>query len=110
MQNINLDHPTEDALELFVLHQSQDQELEEIETHILACESCVGRLEKLELEVSAMKLALRKMQSEQLAKAAAKHRNSWTLRFPLPNFSLVGAVAAVALPIIVVPSCLQRGR
>jgi hypothetical protein len=69
----------------------------------------VGRLEKLEFEVSAMKLALRKMQSEQLAKAAAKHRNSWTIRFPLPKFSLVGAVAAVALGIIVIPAFLQRG-
>lgn len=106
---MNLDHPTEDELELFVLHQSQEQELEAIETHILACESCVGRLEKLEFEVSAMKLSLREMQREQLAKAAAQQGNTWTFRFPVPKFSLVGAVAAVALGIIIVPAFLQRG-
>lgn len=109
MQNINLDHPTEDELELFVLGQSQEQELEQIETHILACESCVSRLEKLEFEISAMKLSLLEMQREQPAKAAAKHGNRWTIRFGVPKFSLVGAVAAVALAIIVVPAFLQRG-
>jgi hypothetical protein len=109
MQNINLDHPTEDELELFVLRQSEEQELEQIETHILACETCVTRLEKLEFEISAMKLSLREMQKEQLAKAAVKQGNRWTIRFPVPNFSLVGAVAAVALGIIIVPAFLQRG-
>lgn len=108
MQNINLDHPTEDELELFVLRQSPEQELEQIETHILVCESCVSRLEKLEFEISAMKLSLRKMQREQLVKAAAKQGSRWTMRFPVPKFSLVGAVAAVALGIIIVPAFLQR--
>lgn len=108
MQNINL-HPTEDELEQFVLHRSPEQELEVLESHILACDSCVTRLENLEVQISATKLALRDMQREQLAKAAARQSSRWSIRFPVPKFSFVGAVATVALGIIVVPALLQRG-
>jgi hypothetical protein len=107
MQNINL-HPTEDELELFVLHRSPEEELENLESHILACDSCVIRLETLEIQISATKVALREMQREQLARVAARQGSSW-IRFPVPKFSLVGAVATVALGIIVVPALFQRG-
>ena len=40
-----LDHPNEEALERFLRNEVQESELETIETHILACESCVTRLE-----------------------------------------------------------------
>jgi hypothetical protein len=49
---------TEEALERFLLHQSRDEELEVLESHILACESCVTRLEDLEVWLAVTKLAL----------------------------------------------------
>jgi anti-sigma-K factor RskA len=107
MQNINL-HPTEDELELFVLRRSPEEELEGLESHILACESCVTRLEALEIQIGATRLVLREMQREQLARAASRQGSSW-IRLPVPKFSLVAAVATVALGIIVVPALFQRG-
>jgi hypothetical protein len=107
MQNINL-HPTEDDLELFVLSRSSEEQLERLETHILACDCCVTRLENLEIQIGATKLALRDMQREQLAKAASR-RSNWRAGFRVPSFSLVGAVATVALGIIVVPAFFQHG-
>jgi anti-sigma factor RsiW len=107
MRNVNF-HPTEDELELFVLGRSPDQELETLETHILACNSCVTRLEELELEINATKLALRDMQREQLNKASSRQGSGWSLHFPVPKFSLVGAVVMVALGIIVAPAVRQH--
>ena len=57
-----LEHPTEEALERFLLHQSQEAEIEIVETHILACESCVERLEVLETHIAATKIALAELQ------------------------------------------------
>ncbi len=69
MQEPYIDHPTEEALERFLLHHSEEQELEIVETHILACESCVSRLESLESDIAASKLALRQFQAKHAAKA-----------------------------------------
>jgi hypothetical protein len=59
------DHPSVDVLERFVLHRSSEEEVELIETHVLACESCVCALENLELEIAATKLALEQIAAEQ---------------------------------------------
>ena len=58
MLKIDHDHPAEEALERFLLHHSRQEELELLEIHILGCEACVNRLEKLEPEIAATKLAL----------------------------------------------------
>jgi hypothetical protein len=108
MNNTKPDHPTEDELERYVLNRSRDEELEDLETHILACESCVGQLEDLELQISATKLALQEMQGEQLAKAASATQPSWTAWFTVPKLSFAGAAVAVALALIVVPAFLSH--
>jgi hypothetical protein len=104
MQNIKPNHPTEDELERFVLNRNTEQELEVVETHILACESCVTRLEHLEFQISVTKLALLDIRREQLAKAALPQESSWATWLSVPKLS--GAVAAVALALIVVPAFL----
>lgn len=102
------DHPNEDALERFVLNQSEEEELEIVETHILACESCVTRLETLELNIAATKLALQNIQAEQAAKLAqpSPSRSKWFswLTVPRLSFAATGlAACALAFTFISVP-------
>jgi hypothetical protein len=107
MTNTKPDHPTEDELERYVLDRSREEELEGLETHILACEFCVTRLEDLELQISATKLALQEMQGEQLAKAASAPRPSWRAWFTVPKLSFAGA-AAVAVALIAAAAFLPH--
>ena len=99
------DHPTEEALERFLLNQSEEDELEIVETHVLACEACVTRLETLEFNIQATKVACRDLLVEQAAKLAEplipspihafKRWLSWS---SLPRLSLTGgSLAACAL-------------
>jgi hypothetical protein len=108
MTNTKPDHPTEDELERYVLNRSREEELEGLETHILACESCVARLEDLDVQISATKLALQQMQGEEMAKAASAPQPSWRAWFTVPKLSFAGAAAAVALALIAVPAFLQH--
>ncbi|MFL6352464.1 MAG: hypothetical protein ACJ74Z_11520 [Bryobacteraceae bacterium] len=114
MQNTKRHHPTEDELERFILNRSTDEELEDLEVHILACESCVTRLEDLELQIRATKVALQDMRREELAKAALPEERSWKAWLAVPNwlaapkFSLAGAVVAVALGVIIIPAFLPQ--
>lgn len=102
------DHPHEDALERFLLNQSEEEELEIVETHILACESCVTRLETLEFNLAATKLALNNLQAEQTAKLARPTPSSrnWLSWLTLPRLSFAGAglaACALALTFVSVP-------
>jgi len=101
-----VEHPTEDVMERFLLHQSGDEELEAIETHILACESCVSRLEALQEFIDTAKVAMREMHLEATEKAVQKQkRQSW---FSVKSLSLAGAAAAIALAIAVVPRLMPN--
>ncbi len=104
------DHPSEDALERFLLNQSDEEELEIVETHIMACESCVTRLESLELNIAATKLAIKNKLAEQEVRVvqpvAAKSRTSWFAWLTMPRLSFAGAglaACALALTFISVP-------
>jgi hypothetical protein len=108
MQDIYLDHPTEEALERFVLNHADEKELEIVETHILACASCVTRLEDLELQITATKLALQQVRSEQLAKQATKKTASWKTWATVPGLSLAGGLAALTLGVLLVPQFAQK--
>jgi hypothetical protein len=90
------DHPGEEALERFLLHQCSEDELEVIETHVLACESCVEQLEALELEIAATKIALQNLEVTPPRKRMAKAVGDWKSWFTLPRLSLAGGFAAVA--------------
>jgi hypothetical protein len=68
----------------------------------------VARLEDLEFEISVTKVALQDIRREQLAKAALPQENSWKTWFTFPKLSLTGAVATVALGLIVVPAFLPH--
>ncbi len=109
MQDIYLDHPNDEALERFLLHHANEEELEVVETHILACESCVTRLEDLEFLITTTKLALQEVRSEQLAKQASKQQQaSWKNWITIPRLSWAGGFAVFALGVALVPQLAQR--
>src|SRR5690242_2819120 len=91
-----LEHPTEEALERFLLHQSQEPEVEIVETHILTCESCVERLEELETYMATTKIALRELQRSCRIKETARQKRSWRAWFEVGGLSFAGAAAACA--------------
>ena len=104
MLNMYAQHPAEDTLERFLSGGSDELECEVVETHVMACASCVSRLETLELEIATMKLALQEMHREQVAKAAAREqRFGWCSWFALPRLPMAGAAVALALGVFVAP-------
>jgi hypothetical protein len=90
------DHPSEEALERFLFKHSPEVELEYVETHILACDSCVARLELLETQIAAAKVAFKEFQRQP---QKAKSKLSWKSWFTIPKLSLAGAMAAAVLSI-----------
>jgi hypothetical protein len=90
------DHPGEEALERFLLHQCSEDELEVVETHVLACESCVSQLEALELDIAATQIALRNLEVTPPRKQMAKAAGTWRNWFTIPRLSLAGGFAALA--------------
>jgi hypothetical protein len=110
MQNSYLDnHPAEETLERFLLHQCSEPELETVETHILACDACVSRLEALETQIAAIKTALGELQREKAFAAAAEH-GAWKRWFTVPNLSWAGAAAAVIAAGVFITPELRRSQ
>lgn len=109
MTNTYLDHPAEDALERYLMHRSDEQEIELVETHTLACDSCVARLEALEIQIAAMKVALQELHQQQVAKAYARSQSPWRQWLTAPRLSLAGAALALVLGIgITTPRLLNH--
>jgi hypothetical protein len=105
-----LDHPNEEALERFLLRKSEDQELEVLETHIFACETCVTRLESLELQLTDLKTALASFEEERIQKDLAGVRQPfWKGWFTMQSMSWAGAAcAALAVGLAFVPHSIHR--
>jgi hypothetical protein len=99
------DHPSEESLERYLLHRSSSGELDTIETHILACDDCVARLERAELYIATMRAACREV------KEAERHTvpvTSWIDRAtgwltPL-RLSWTAGLAVLVAALIVAPA------
>lgn len=94
MPHNSLEHPGVELLERFALNTCSEDELELVETHIMACESCVCALENLELEIAVIKLALQQSLERDAAAARtqAEHATSgWKSWFTVPRLSWAGA-------------------
>lgn len=106
MKSSHFDHPSEEALERFLLHNCQEEELDGVESHIMACDGCVARLEQLEIQQAVMKLALSELPQQSTAPVLAQRSlKDW---FNLRTVSWAGAVAAVALTVSLTPHFLFR--
>src|ERR1700761_3111870 len=109
MQNSYLTHPAEEALERFLLHQSPEDELDVVETHILACDACVSRLEVLGNQISTMKNALLELQQQSAVAAASQQHRSWKAWFTVPHLAWASAAAvAVAAGLVVTPQFVRH--
>ncbi len=113
MNNV-VEHPSEEMLERFLMNKSPEAESTTVETHILACDDCVARMEALENEISDMKLVLQQWQQERAAEAAKlasgkRDKGSWLVSklklgpFTMPQFALAGSLAALALGLVLLP-------
>jgi hypothetical protein len=101
------DHPTEEELERFLLHHAQEDELDRVETHILACDGCVTRLEQLEVQMAAVKLVLSELE-QQPAKAPARAPLAFANWFTIRNLSWAGAVALLVIMVSFTPRFLSK--
>lgn len=99
----HLQHPSEETLERFVMHQMREEELETVEAHILACDNCVSRLEFLELQVAATKVALADLHQEKVAKSYARQKKTTWNWLRISGYSLAGVAAAAVLTISNLP-------
>ena len=99
----DLQHPTEETLERFVMHRMRDEELETVESHVLACDSCVSRLEFLELQVAATKVALADLHKEQVAKNFAHEKKFGWNWLKISGVSMAGVTAAAVLTVVNMP-------
>jgi anti-sigma factor RsiW len=103
------EHPSEESLERYLLRQSNAEELEAVETHILACSDCVVRLEKAETFIATMRVAYAEWKEQQetarereplFARIAAwltPMRLSWTAGLAVLVAALIVAPAQFAL-------------
>jgi hypothetical protein len=110
MDDSYFEHPAEELLERYLLRQTNQAEAEVLESHVLACESCVTRLENLETDIAAMKSALTELQQQERAAETAKARGWWRNWFTMPALSWAGAVAAIVVGIAVIPSMVSHNR
>jgi hypothetical protein len=90
------EHPSEEALERFLLNMSPEEELESLETHVLACEYCVDQLETLETQIAVTRLALRNLESKPSAKRSVNRFSPWKTWFTIPKLSFATAGFAMA--------------
>jgi hypothetical protein len=83
MNGICLEHVSEDLLELYLIRQVSESEAEVLEAHLLVCDSCRGRLDKLEDDRSVMRKGFALLASEewQLDAAIARASELWSLRY-----------------------------
>ena len=109
MTDSYLEHPNEETLERFLLNRSEDQELEVVETHILACESCITRLENLELQINDLKVALANWEEQRIQNELNPKRSAWKSWFSMPNLSWAGAAcAALIFGLTFIPQSLHK--
>jgi hypothetical protein len=90
------EHPSEEALERFLLNMSPEEELEALETHVLACSYCVDQLEYLETQIAATRLALETLESDRGPKTPVSRFSEWKSWFTIPKLSFAAAGMAMA--------------
>jgi hypothetical protein len=97
-----LGHLTESALEEYAFQRLPEDQIELTETHLLACESCVNRLEEMETYIGAMKRGLRALQADQTLNHVVTVPST-LLRFPSLRWAAVAALLAVGVcvPVLV---------
>ena len=123
MNSLCLEHVSEKLLERYLAQQGSESEVEVVETHLLVCDSCRGRLDELEDYRSVVRQGFALLASQpQKSKAPGWFRGlpawglpswSWSFRGSWPRWSprdwlLVPAAAMLALAALLVAPAMQR--
>ena len=103
--NVYPEHPSEETLERFLLNNLSELELEELETHVLACGHCVGQLEGLEMQITATRMALQSLEAQRVAQTSLRPISRWKSWFTIPkvSFAATGLVVAAAAVLFSTP-------
>jgi hypothetical protein len=92
-------HPSDYALEEYLFGRHTEHDLENVETHVLACESCVSKLELLETDIAALKLALCDLSNHSSNAQPYRSIGNWVSVPPLAWATLAVLLAlCVSLP------------
>jgi hypothetical protein len=106
MKESHSEHPSEDALERFLFNKtSSEEELEDLETHILVCEPCIERLENLQIQIAAARIALQSLEAKRYSKSPIQTSSSWKSWFSIPrlSFAATSAVAVIGAILFSIP-------
>jgi hypothetical protein len=95
MLNTCLDHPLSNLLERFVSRRCTEDELEVIESHILACDLCLTKLEQLENEIAPLNQFV--LGQLPRGKPATEKARFWERWLCIPNLSWASAVGVLAV-------------
>jgi len=93
-QQISFDHPTQETFERLLLNRIEQVELDTVEPHLMICDSCLTRVEGLELQIRTTKIALENIEWKQVTKAAARKRATRSDWFRLSALSRAGLSSA----------------
>jgi hypothetical protein len=110
MNSLCLEHVSEDLLERYLAQQGSESEVEVVETHLLICEACRGRLDELEDYRSVMRQGFALLASQPAR--GKRQRRGWLgalLAWNLPRWSrpwllIPAAVVLVLAGFLVVPA------
>jgi hypothetical protein len=116
MNSLCLEHVSEKLLERYLAQQGSESEVEVVETHLLICDSCRGRLDELEDYRSVVRQGFALLASQsQKSKALGWFPGlpAWSFPGSWPRWSprdwlLVPAAAMLALAALLVAPAMQR--
>jgi len=116
MNSLCLEHVSERLLERYLAQQGSESEVEVVETHLLICDSCRGRLDELEDYRSVVRQGFALLASQpQKSKAPGWFRGlpAWSLPGSWPPWSqrdwlLIPAAAMLALAAFLVVPAMRR--
>src|ERR1700761_8098233 len=101
MEAKSVSHPSEDLLEKFARNRCSDQEVELVETHVLACSVCVTKLEDLDNFLAAFRPGYQ----EFLRSRSRTTRPLFNLRWAYA----LAAVAVLGIGVSVMPHQFHSG-
>jgi hypothetical protein len=102
-------HASEDALEHYVLGGLDEQEVADVEEHLLVCSTCQARLEETESFITAMRSAAGKLRAEPpSAWEELRSRFSRLMAMPTPVWATAAVAALVVCALALTPSLLTN--
>jgi hypothetical protein len=102
-------HASEDAIEHYVLGGLDEQEVADVEEHLLVCSTCQARLEEAESFITAMRSAATKLRAEPpSAWEELRSRFSRLMAMPTPIWTTCAVAALIVCALALTPSLITH--